>query len=88
MTKIKKALFVVGTVILFGVALRSIQYDNRHAVVCSVNERMISFKTDSGHVYEWECSVNEHYEVGQSVTLVMFDYETVDVTDDIIVKVR
>jgi len=84
----RKILAVVGAVVLFGVALRSIQYDDRHAVVCSVNEQIISFKTDSGHVYEWECSVNEHYEIGQSVTLVMFDYETIDVTDDIIVKVR
>ena len=89
MKHIKMVVGVVG-IVVFLVLLRGVQYDNREARVVAVSDNVVTFETLEGEgvQYIYECSVNEHYEVGQSVTLVMFDYETVDVTDDIIVKVR
>lgn len=91
MKHIKIIVGVVG-VVLFLVLMQRAQYDNREARVVSVNvsDNIVTFETLEGEgvQYIYECSVNEHYKVGERVVLKMFDCETMSAVDDIIIKVE
>lgn len=83
---------VVGVVgiVVFLVLLHSAQYDNREARVVAVSDNVVTFETLEGEgvQYIYECSVNEHYKVGERVVLKMFDCETMSAVDDIIIEVE
>lgn len=89
MKHIKTVVGVVG-IVVFLVLLHSAQYDNREARVVAVSDNVVTFETLEGEgvQYIYECSVNEHYKVGERVVLKMFDCETMSAVDDIIIEVE
>lgn len=89
MKHIKMVVGVVG-IVVFLVLLHSAQYDNREARVVAVSDNVVTFETLEGEgvQYIYECSVNEHYKVGERVVLKMFDCETMSAVDDIIIEVE
>ena len=89
MKHIKMVVGVVG-IVVFLVLLRGVQYDNREARVVAVSDNVVTFETLEGEgvQYIYECSVNEHYKVGERVVLKMFDCETMSAVDDIIIEVE
>ena len=89
MKHIKMMIGIVG-IVVFLVLLRGVQYDNREARVVAVSDNVVTFETLEGEgvQYIYECSVNEHYKVGERVVLKMFDCETMSAVDDIIIEVE
>lgn len=85
-----KIIVGVVSVVLFLVLMHSAQYDYREARVVAVSGNTVTFETLEGEgvQYIYECSVNEHYKVGERVVLKMFDCETMSAVDDIIVEVE
>lgn len=91
----KKILQIIGAICIVALLLKGLGYiqcDHREALVSSVDvldngTYDVYFKIQNGNVYRWNTK-DTCYNAGQHWKIAMFDCETVDSSDDYIVKVE
>lgn len=87
--KIIKTFVILAMLVVSYKAISTIQNDRWDATVISSENGITVFETLPDHnMWEWENGKGETYEVGENVTLVMFDFENFYRLDDEIVKVE
>lgn len=83
-TKIK--LMFATAILLIMTMFGTVQKDYRKAIVYSVDENSVCFKTEDGNLWNYE--TKKDFQVGEKVTLAFFDFEDCNPQNDAIVSVR
>jgi hypothetical protein len=81
---VKRILIVLGIILVLGLMWGCESTYTRQAEVISVEDDVVQAEDKSGYIWEYKGSAT----VGDSVTLVMHDNHTSNITDDIVKGVK
>lgn len=81
---VKKVLIVLGLILVLGLMWGCESTYTRQAKVISVEDNVVQAEDNCGYIWKYKGSAR----VGDSVTLVMHDNHTSNITDDIVKGVK
>ena len=79
-------LALVVIMMIFGLSVANTY--SREATVEKIEDNIVTFIDTTDNEWEWELEEGEKYQENQKVKLIMSNLDTVNITDDIILRIR